>query len=100
VIGHNEVNSGAVKRARYSLRGCGFGTRSSTADSGDAGIAVGAPSCLRPAYVDFRFALRFAIAYLSCRAQMRSAASDGAAHGAAPRTIHAMRSILFFMSFS
>jgi len=37
VTGHNEVNSGAVKRARYTLSGCGFGTRSSTASSGDSG---------------------------------------------------------------
>ena len=44
VTGQIEVNSGKVKRATYFVSLCGLGTRSSTASSGEAGIATGRPS--------------------------------------------------------
>src|SRR5215469_5003821 len=47
VMGQSAVNSGHVKRTRYVSRGCGFGTFSSIALSGDSGSRVFAPSCVR-----------------------------------------------------
>src|SRR5947209_8211817 len=51
VTGQREVNSGAVKRARYRTSGCGFATRSSSASSGDPGTFTCLPSRAVPLWL-------------------------------------------------
>jgi len=50
VIGHSEVNSGHVNRAKYKDSLCGFFMRSNTASLDDDGFSVAWPSWVKTVF--------------------------------------------------